>query len=62
MTGLVGEDKMTKTAFEKIKAGLGEAKAYLDDTRNKRDYGIHAPPRVNVKKTRSKSSRRNPRP
>jgi len=62
MTGLVGEDKMTKIAFDKIRAGLSEAKAYLDGSGNKSDYEIHVPARVNVKKTRSKSSRRNPRP
>ena len=52
--------KMTKTAFEKISAGLGEAKAYLDGSRNNRDYKIHVPAQVNEKKARSKSSR-NPR-
>ncbi len=45
---------MTKTAFDKIKAGLDEAKAYLDGTGNKRDYGIHVPARVNVKKIRAR--------
>ncbi len=44
---------MTKSAFDKIKAGLGEAKAYLDGSGNKRDYGIHVPARVNVKKIRT---------
>jgi hypothetical protein len=56
------EEKMTKTAFDKIKAGLGDAKAYFDGSRNKRDYGIRVPAPANVKKTRSKLSRRNPRP
>ena len=45
---------MTKAAFDKIKAGLGEAKAYLDGAGNKRDYGIHVPARVNVKKIRTR--------
>src|ERR1700687_392849 len=48
------EAKMTKGAFDKIKAGLGEAKAYLDGSGNKRDYGIHVPARVNVKKIRTR--------
>jgi hypothetical protein len=29
---------MTKAAFDKIKAGLGEARAYLDESGNKRGY------------------------
>jgi putative transcriptional regulator len=48
------EAKMTKTAFDKIKVGLGEAKAYLDGSANKRDYGVHVPARVNVKKIRTR--------
>jgi hypothetical protein len=32
------ETKMTKAAFDKIKAGLSEAKAYLDESGNKRGY------------------------
>jgi len=48
------EAKMTKAAFDKIKAGLGEAKAYLGGSGNKRDYGIHVPARVNVKKIRTR--------
>src|SRR5260370_83110 len=48
------EAKMTKAAFDKIKAGLGEAKAYLDGSANKRGYGIHVPARVNVKKIRTR--------
>jgi putative transcriptional regulator len=44
---------MTKTAFDKIKAGLGDAKAYLDGSANKKAFGIHVPARVNVKKIRT---------
>ena len=44
---------MTKTAFNKIKAGLGDAKAYLDGSANKKAFGIHVPARVNVKKIRT---------
>ncbi len=45
---------MTKSAFDKIKVGLSEAKAYLDGSGNKRDYGIHVPARVNVKRIRTR--------
>jgi putative transcriptional regulator len=45
---------MTKIAFDKIKAGLGDAKAYLNGSANKRAYGIHVPARVNVKKIRTR--------
>jgi|SRR4051812_24025259 putative transcriptional regulator len=43
---------MTKAAFDKIKAGLVDAKAYLDGSANKQAFGIHIPARVNVKKIR----------
>jgi len=43
---------MTRTAFDKITAGLDDAKAFLDGSGNKRGYGIHVPARVNVKKIR----------
>lgn len=45
---------MTKAAFDKIKAGLIDAKAYLDGTGDKRKYGIHVPTRVDVKKIRTR--------
>ena len=45
---------MTKAAFDKIKAGLDKAKAYLDGSGDKSQYGIHVPSRVNVKKIRSR--------
>jgi putative transcriptional regulator len=32
---------MSKSAFEKIKAGLEEAKAYLDGSGDKRDFQVH---------------------
>jgi putative transcriptional regulator len=44
---------VTKAAFDKIKAGLGDAKSYLDGAANKRAFGIHVPARVNVKKIRT---------
>jgi putative transcriptional regulator len=45
---------VTKAAFDKIKAGLGDAKAYLDGSANKGAFGIHVPARVNVKKIRTR--------
>jgi putative transcriptional regulator len=45
---------MTKAAFNKIKAGLDEAKGYLDGSASKRAFGIHVPTRVNVKKIRTR--------
>jgi putative transcriptional regulator len=45
---------MTKAAFEKIKAGLDQAKAYLDGSADKSSYGVHVPARVNVKKIRTR--------
>ena len=43
---------MSKAAFEKIKAGLESAKAYLDGTADKSRYRVHIPAEVNVKKIR----------
>jgi hypothetical protein len=37
------ETGMTKTAFDKIKAGLEEAKAYLDALTKKRDNEARPP-------------------
>jgi putative transcriptional regulator len=45
---------VTKAAFEKIKAGLEEAKAYVDGSGDKTKYRIHVPTRVNVKKIRAR--------
>jgi putative transcriptional regulator len=45
---------MTKSAFDKIKDGLGEAKAYLDGSGDKRNYGVHVPSRIDVKKIRTR--------
>jgi putative transcriptional regulator len=45
---------MTKSAFDKIRTGLGEAKAYLDESADKHAFGIHVPARVNVKKIRTR--------
>ena len=43
---------MSKQAYEKIKAGLESAKAYLDGTADKSRYRVHVPAEVNVKKIR----------
>jgi putative transcriptional regulator len=43
-----------KSAFDKIKAGLDDAKAYLEGSTDKSDYRIHVPNRVNVKKIRAR--------
>ena len=45
---------MSKAAFNKIKAGLDEAKAYLDGSGDKSRYGIRVPSRVNVKQIRTR--------
>ena len=45
---------MTKAAFDKIKAGLDEAKAYLDGSADKKEFSIHVPARVNVRKIRTR--------
>jgi hypothetical protein len=36
---------MSKRAFEKIKQGLDEARAYLDGTADKSRYRVHYAPR-----------------
>jgi putative transcriptional regulator len=43
---------MSKRAFEKIKAGLESAQAYLDGVADKRRYRVHVPAEVNVRKIR----------
>lgn len=43
---------MSKAAFEKIKAGLESAKAYVDGTADKRKYRVHVPEKVDVRKIR----------
>ncbi len=46
----LSERTMSKRAFDKIKAGLDSAKAYLDGTADKRKYRVHAPETVDVRK------------
>jgi putative transcriptional regulator len=45
---------MTKRAFTKIKAGLDDARAYLEGTADKRRYRVHVPERVDVRKIRAR--------
>lgn len=39
---------MTKRAFDKISAGLSEAKAYLDGSANPSTYRVHTPQAMDV--------------
>jgi putative transcriptional regulator len=45
---------MTKRTFEKIKAGLDDARGYLDGSADKRRYRAHVPDTVDVKKIRAR--------
>ena len=45
---------MSKRAFEKIKAGLDSAKAYLDGTADKGKYRVHIPQKIDVRKIRTR--------
>ena len=45
---------MSKRAFDKIKAGLESAKAYLDGTADKRKYRVHVPEKIDVRKIRAR--------
>jgi len=45
---------MSKRAFNKIMQGIGEARAYLEGTADKRRYCVHVPERVNVKRIRQR--------
>jgi putative transcriptional regulator len=45
---------MSKRAFEKIRAGLDSAKAYLDGKADKRQYRVHVPEAVDVRKIRTR--------
>ncbi len=45
---------MSRRAFAKIGAGLGEAGAYLDGTADKRRYRAHVPETIDVKKIRAR--------
>jgi putative transcriptional regulator len=45
---------MSKRAFDKIKAGLDSAQAYLAGTADKRRYRVHVPETIDVKKIRAR--------
>ncbi len=45
---------MSKRAFDKIKAGLDSAQAYLDGAADKRRYRVHVPATIDVKKIRTR--------
>jgi putative transcriptional regulator len=45
---------MTKRAYEKIMAGLDEARAYLDGTADKQRYRVHVPDKIDVRKIRTR--------
>jgi putative transcriptional regulator len=50
----LSEWTMSKRAFDKIKAGLESAKAYLDGTGDKRKYRVHVPEKIDVRKIRTR--------
>jgi putative transcriptional regulator len=43
---------MSKRAFDRIKAGLDDARAYLEGTADKRRYRVHVPEKMDVKRIR----------
>jgi len=45
---------MTKNAFDKIKAGLDDARGYLDGSADKRKFRVSVPARVDVRKIRAR--------
>ncbi len=45
---------MSKRAFDKIKAGLDGAKAYLDGTADTRKYRVYVPESIDVRKIRTR--------
>lgn len=45
---------MSKRAFDKIKSGLDEARAYLDGAADKRRYRVHVPETIDVRKIRAR--------
>jgi putative transcriptional regulator len=50
----ISETQMSKRAFDKIKAGLDDARAFLDGTADKRRYRVHVPETMDVKKIRAR--------
>jgi putative transcriptional regulator len=50
----LSETQMSKRAFNKIMEGVEQARAYLDGTGDKRQYRVHVPEIVDVKKIRTR--------
>ena len=51
---------MTKGAFDKIKAGVDDARRYLDGSADKREFRVSAPTEVKTSSTRVKAQARPP--
>lgn len=45
---------MTKRAFDKIKAGLDDAGRFLDGSADRRQFRVHVPATIDVKKIRAR--------
>ena len=45
---------MTKRAFNKIMAGIDDARSYLDGSAEKKRYRVHVPEKVDVKRIRTR--------
>lgn len=45
---------MSKRAFDKIRAGLDSARTYLDGKADKRQYRVHVPETIDVRKIRTR--------
>jgi putative transcriptional regulator len=45
---------MSKRAFDRIQAGLDDARAYLEGAGDKRRYKVHVPQKMDVKKIRKR--------
>jgi putative transcriptional regulator len=45
---------MSKRAFDRIQAGLDDARAFLEGTGDRRRYKVHVPQKMDVKKIRKR--------
>jgi putative transcriptional regulator len=45
---------MAKRVYDRIMEGLDEARAYLDGSGDRRNYRVHVPEKVDVKKIRTR--------
>ena len=48
---------MTKRAFDRIKSGLDDARAYLKETADKQRYKVHVPEKTGTKTRRAATAR-----